>query len=270
MKKDKISAIYNTFIIILTLTSIALCILDLYGTISLSLMPYKVVDSLILIIFVIDYIVRFLLSKNRTEFFKENIFDLIAIFPFNSAFSMFRISRLSRIFRLSKIYKIAKFTRFIRLFGFTGTIKKKVSKFLHTNGLLNMIYSCMVLIVISASMVMCVEKDAFSNISDALWWSIVTCTTVGYGDFYPSTFIGRIIATMLMLFGIGLMGMLTSAITSYFAETKNEEQHNNNIVTSNEGINQNLLEIIKQMTTDEQQKLFEIAKIIKSTTCLVK
>lgn len=267
MKKDGKSALYNIFITILALISIVLCILDIHGTISLSLMPYKIIDSIILIIFTADYIVRFFSSQDKKVFFKENIFDLIAIFPFNSAFSIFRISRLSRIFRLLKITKLAKFTKFIRLFGFFGTIKKKVHRFLHTNGLLNMIYSCIVLIMISSCLVTYVEKDTFNNFSDALWWSVVTCTTVGYGDFYPTTSIGRVVATMLMLFGIGLMSMLTSAITSYFAETKNQKQ-SNDIDISHENINSNLLEIIKQMNSDEQQQLFEIAKIIKPTVCL--
>lgn len=51
---------------------------------------------------------------------------------------------------------------------------------------------------------------------DAVWWSFVTATTVGYGDLSPETAVGRIIASILMLVGIGLIGSLTSAITSFF------------------------------------------------------
>lgn len=54
------------------------------------------------------------------------------------------------------------------------------------------------------------------NFSDALWWSFVTATTVGYGDLSPSTNTGRIIASLLMIVGIGLIGSLTSSITSFF------------------------------------------------------
>lgn len=54
------------------------------------------------------------------------------------------------------------------------------------------------------------------NLQDAVWWSFVTATTVGYGDLSPETAVGRIIASILMLVGIGLIGSLTSAITSFF------------------------------------------------------
>jgi chorismate synthase len=59
------------------------------------------------------------------------------------------------------------------------------------------------------------EKMSFG---DALWWSIVTCTTVGYGDYFPTSSIGRIFAVLLMLFGITLIGMLTGSITTYFTK----------------------------------------------------
>lgn len=221
MKREVFSVIYNTVITILAFASIVLCVLDIYGAISLSSSPYSVIDGIILAIFTIDYIFRLILSKEKVSFFKENIFDLIAILPLNSIFSVFRISR---VIRLTKVTKLIKLTKFVRAFAFTNKLYQKVNRFLHTNNLLNMIYGSIVLTIVSSGLIMYFEEDSFSNISDALWWSVVTCTTVGYGDFYPSTIIGRAIAIILMLFGIGLLGTLTSAITSYFIEIKEEHE----------------------------------------------
>lgn len=61
------------------------------------------------------------------------------------------------------------------------------------------------------------------TLSDGIWWAFVTTTTVGYGDISPATNYGRIIACVLMIVGTGLIGSLTSAITSYFMKYSNSQ-----------------------------------------------
>ena len=70
-------------------------------------------------------------------------------------------------------------------------------------------------IIISTVLVTHIEPS-IEMYADGLWWSIVTATTVGYGDLSPNTQIGRLVAIMLMLIGIGIVGMLTGSITTYF------------------------------------------------------
>ena len=94
------------------------------------------------------------------------------------------------------------------------------------------------------------EKMPFS---DALWWSFVTCTTVGYGDLSPETTIGRVTAVILMMFGIGFLGMLTGSITTFFT---------NRIKTKSETKPDDLQALLDSATDEERQKIFEIAKII--------
>lgn len=98
-------------------------------------------------------------------------------------------------------------------------LNKRLHVFLHTNNFIYVLYTSLVLVLTSSFLMAYIEDQSFG---DALWWSIVTCTTVGYGDISPATTLGRIIAIVLMIFGIGLLGMLTGTITTYFTISKKE------------------------------------------------
>lgn len=239
--------VYNIFIGVLAVVSVAFVVLDLSNVINLEYQPFKIIDTIILLIFVIDYSVRFFKSDNRKKFFKGNIFDLIAIIPFNTIFSAFRAFR---IFRILKVTKLSKLTRVIRATAFLNVIKNKISGILKTNGLLYLIYTNIILILISAGIMVFAEKMTFMN---AVWWCIVTCTTVGYGDISPTTLTGRGVAVVLMVFGIGLIGMLTGAITTYFTQKEPKQT---------DDADKELLELIDSMTDEDKEKLKEIAKIL--------
>ena len=64
------------------------------------------------------------------------------------------------------------------------------------------------------------KNPAFQDYGDGLWWALVTVTTIGYGDFYPVTTAGRIVASILILFGVGLFGPFSGLITSWFIGQK--------------------------------------------------
>jgi voltage-gated potassium channel len=95
------------------------------------------------------------------------------------------------------------------------------------------------------------------SFGDALWWSIVTTTTVGYGDISPATPIGRIIAIILMIFGIGMIGMLTGTITTYF--TNKAPQKNQKSSDCSE-----LIKIAQTLSDQQIEELTAIAQTIKN------
>lgn len=239
--------LYNILVAILSIVSIVLAVLDICGVVDLLIQPYRIIDLLILIFFTIDYVARFALSQERKNFFKENIFDLIAIIPFNSFFSAFRIFRL---FRLAKLTRLSKLSRVVRAAAFFGILKRRLNDILNTNGFIYVLYTNIVMVLSSSAIMVFAEKMKFQ---DALWWSIVTCTTVGYGDIIPTTTIGRVLAVLLMIFGVGFIGMLTGAITTYFTKHHNE---------SNTEKDDELENLIASMDSEQKQKMIEIAKII--------
>lgn len=249
---EKLNAAYQIFIVLLALLSIILAILDLCGKISLASGALFWTDTIILIIFAIDYIVRFILAKEKWQFFKKNIFDLLSIIPFNSIFSFFRFARVFRIAKLAKLAKLSKFTKLARLTALFGRFGVRANKFLHTNGFIYVLYTSGVLILTSSFIMMYAEGK---NFFDALWWSIVTVTTVGYGDISPATGIGRVMAIVLMIFGIGFISMLTGTITSFFANRATENK------TEPEA--KELEDIISDMDSENLKKLLEIAKVLK-------
>ena len=198
---------YELFISFLAVFAVILALID----ISRGLNRWqKNIDTIILVVFVLDYFIRLLLSKSRKDFVRENILDLVAIIPFSSAFRIFRLFKLTKLFKFSKLAKFAKFTKFST---YIARLIKKCQRFLNTNG-----FKYMLLLTISSIFIGALGISYFEKmrLSDGVWWSFVTTTTVGYGDLSPVSTSGRIIAILLMIVGIGLLSSITSTITSYF------------------------------------------------------
>ena len=252
--KKVLKSFYDAMIALLAIVSVVLVFLDYSSVVDLSVMPWELVDHIVWAIFTVDYVTRFIISKEKKRFFKENIFDLIAILPFNEVLSIFRVTRIFRVARLARLTRLAKGFRLFRAFGFLGVLKKRLDGFLHTNGFIYVLYSAGALILASSIAMGYLENKSFG---DALWWSIVTTTTVGYGDISPATPAGRIIAVILMLFGIGLIGMLTGTITTYFTSKKETSEIKDHDCSA-------LLEIAQTLDKQQLNELTTIAKALKN------
>lgn len=237
MKRDLKTIIYNIFMALLAIISIVLIVLDYAHKINIISPPYSIIDNSILIIFAVDYFVRLFYAKDKKRFFKENIFDLLSIIPVNNLFYVFRMARIGRAFRLLKLLRI------FRLVGLTG----RLHKFLKTNGLIYYLYISLTVILIASSLYCISEKVSFST---ALWWSITTATTVGYGDVSPTTGLGKAAAVLLMFLGIGFIGMLTSSLTNFFD-------------TSTDNDLEKELAELKQQNQELEDHLSRLEKLVK-------
>lgn len=225
---------YTVLFAILALLSVVLIVLDYMGRISIDKSPYTEIDNGILVIFAIDYFSRMLHADSKWDFFKHNLIDLLAIIPFNYAFSFFRFGR---IFRLARLTRLMRLTRLARLAGIVGILTKHAKRILKRTGLIYYIWLSAALILIGASAYSVTESVGYG---DSLWWAIVTATTVGYGDISPHTVLGRIAAVILMFNGIGLISALTSAVTTYLSGTNSDSS---------------------QSPTDEIKKLYDLKQI---------
>lgn len=206
---------------------------------------FFVIDTLIWLFFLVDYVVRLSLSKQKWEFIMSNKLDVLTIIPL---YSMFRVLRL---FRVAEVVKVARFAKVLRATVMLSTFSKKLGTFIRLNNFNYVLIGTLVIMLLGAGGIMLTENI---NFGDALWWSIVTIATVGYGDIAPTTVWGRIIAGIIMLAGIGFLGVLTGTISSYFL-SKREKKISyagriiEDILDKLEDFDEVSLDDLKQMTT---------------------
>jgi voltage-gated potassium channel len=138
--------------------------------------------------------------------------DLISSIP---TFDLLRYGRALRILRVLRVIRAFRSTKNLVQFIF----KNKAQGAFTSVGII-----ALLLVVFSAVAILQVETVPESNIKtaeDAIWWAYVTITTVGYGDRYPVTTEGRLIASVLMTAGVGLFGTFAGYISSLFVNDKN-------------------------------------------------
>lgn len=248
MKNKKL--LYELAFSALALIAVTIAILDLTGRVSIETnSTLYIVDNSILVVFAVDYFARLYLSTDRKRFVRSNIPDLIAIIPFSAAFKLFRMAKLLRFARLTKI---SKMTKLVRLFGIGGKFYRTAYRFLRTNGLLYALSFAVMVTLLGAVGISLAEEIPFT---DAIWWAFVTATTVGYGDISPATNLGRIIAGILMLVGIGTIGMLTGTVATFFLEERKE--------TSDERPLATLIATATDLTDEEKQEVIAYIQYLK-------
>ncbi|HFI2430951.1 TPA: potassium channel family protein [Streptococcus suis] len=201
---------YDKGMTYLAIVYVFLIVLELMDASIASSSGYNILDWLLWFIFVCDYFVNPYYSEDRVEYIQSHVLELIAIIPFDSVFSFLRLGRLARLFRLVKV---------ARIFALSNRFWDTVNRLLHTNSLSKVLLLNISAVLTASVLLSVIEGKSFF---DALWWSIVTMTTVGYGDIVPQDTISKIIAILLMLVGICTFGMVTSTITRFFSETERE------------------------------------------------
>ena len=170
--------------------------------------------------FTVEFLIRFISSPNKWKFIKSflNIIDLVAILPYfismaintenMATLSVLRVVRLVRVFR---IFKLSRHSIGLQILG--QTLKESISEL----GML--VFFLMLGVILFSSAIYYAEhgeNDMFTSIPDAFWYSLVTMTTVGYGDKVPKTFLGKIIGSFCAVSGVLTIALPVPVIVSNF------------------------------------------------------
>ena len=190
---------------------------------------FKIIDYACLFIYIVDYLLRWVsvdykFNNHHWKSFIKYPFRLISIIDLMSVFAL--LCPLFGWFKYSSITKVLKVFRIVRILRYSKSIRtiidilKSSKKALVAVGSLAVGY-----ILISALVVFNVEPDTFNSFFDAVYWSTVSLTTVGYGDIYPVTPIGRIITMISSFFGIAIVALPAGIITAEYMKSFNEKDN---------------------------------------------
>lgn len=237
---DLYSKIFEVMILIIIFVNIIAVILE---TVPSIFQPYKdifnFIDKISIIIFIIEYFVRVWISnvnirykgriKGRLRYIKSPmaIIDLIAIIPFFFPFILidFRELRMIRLFRLLRVFKLARYFLALRIFG--RVLLEKKEEFV-----LSFILVFMLLIISSSMMYFFeheVQPEVFTSIPQAMWWGVATLSTVGYGDVYPVTSLGKIFGATIAMLGIGIFAIPTGIFATGLMDAIHKKNSTGNI-----------------------------------------
>ena len=181
--------------------------------------------------FIIDYLLRWMTAdlkfpnKPKWKAFllypvtAFAIIDLLSILP-----SFITFSRAFKLFRVTRLLKILRVFKFIRYFNNIQILFKVLYKERHI--LFTVFLIALSYIVITALIMFNIEQsDLFENFFDALYWATTTLTTVGYGDIYPGTDLGRMISMLSAILGVAIIALPSGVITaSYLEELREQKQ----------------------------------------------
>jgi voltage-gated potassium channel len=204
---------YNLFILVITIMSLVIMVLLLLPFDEQTLILLRVYDNALCFVFLIDFAFELRRAPSKSEYFfhQRGWLDLLGSIPsfgFLQATALFRLARLSRLARVLRLLR-------------ENNRGELVYDLLHNRAqyavLITVLAAFLVLVSASIVVLQAESRAPGANITtggDALWWAIVTITTVGYGDKYPITLVGRIAAVFVMVMGIGIIGSLASIMAS--------------------------------------------------------
>jgi len=174
----------------------------------------QTLDTVACALFFIDFVIRFWRAESKASFMRWGWIDLLACVPNVDVLRVGRLVRVLRIIRLLRGVRIGQ---------------RVISLILHNkpkSAFAAVLLTTLLLIVFASLSILIVEEGPDANIktaNDAIWWSVTTITTVGYGEKYPLTMEGRVIAMVLMFSGVGLFGTLSGLVASYFLGSREQE-----------------------------------------------
>jgi voltage-gated potassium channel len=170
-------------------------------------------DRVLCAVFFVDFLISTWMARDRWKYFRTwGWLDLISSLPLDAA----KFGRLARVVRIVRVFRALRLTRTM----FSRLVEQRTQNTLLAAGV-----SALMLLILASVAVLFFETAPESNITtarDAIWWAITTMTTVGYGDRFPVTVGGRVVAAVLMISGIGLFGVLSGLLAAWFVSPQDK------------------------------------------------
>ena len=189
---------------------------------------FNIIENVSVFIFCIELILRIWTITENPKYHKnisgrflfifsfETLIDVLAIMPYFLSFLSIDL-RFIRIFRLLRIIRLFKIARYIKALDIISDVFKKRKEHLFITIIL-----LLFMLVLSSTLMYYIENNAqpdkFSSIPETMWWGVATLTTIGYGDMYPITILGKILGSIISIIGIGLFALPTGILASGFSE----------------------------------------------------
>jgi len=227
-ENDRYSTAYDTFMVLCILVSIIPLALKEPGKV------WDFVDLVCAMLFLIDYLLRWVTADYKYDnksvssflrypFSPMAIIDLLSILPsftvLNPSLRLLRLFRLARALRIVRVFKLLRYSKSVSILK---TVIKKSKESLITVASFAVAY-----IIVSALVVYNVEPDTFKDFFEAVYWATVSLTTVGYGDIYPTSDIGRIVTMVSSMLGIAVVALPASIITAEYVKEVERLKNNN-------------------------------------------
>jgi voltage-gated potassium channel len=226
-ENDRLSGIYDIFMMLTIFISVVPLAFKESNT------YFDMIDRVTVIIFMIDYLLRlytadYKLNQGIVSFVKYPftvmaIIDLISILPsvvtLNSGLKLFKVFRLIRTFRIFRVIKVLKFVRYSKSIQLIRNVLLR-----EKDALLIVCGIAVFYVLLAALVILNVEPDTFHNYYDAIYWATVSLTTMGYGDIYPVTVVGRLVTMISSFMGIAVVALPAGLITSGMTEEINRRK----------------------------------------------
>lgn len=220
---------FDRFLIVLIVTNVIAVILETVDQISEAYSDFFFVFELFSVaIFSIEYLMRLwtivdgpnanfrapVAGRLRYALTPMALIDIAAILPFYLSVFIGIDLRFMRVFRLLRLLKLTRYSTAMHMLGATLYTQRRA--------LLAALMIVFMTLILTSSVIYLFEKDAqpeaFGSIPEAMWWGLATLTTVGYGDIYPITLVGKIFGSIVMILGIGIFALPVGILATGFAE----------------------------------------------------
>lgn len=244
---ERFAKFFEILVLFAALLVIPIVLIEEFGDSEKAKQVADIGNWIIWLIFTSEYLVMVSIVPDRWKYTKRSWLDISIIVltfpPLPTLLATLRLVRLARLARVLRLLRLLKLAAALTRAGMA--VRSLATKH-------GVAYLAVLSVLLTAGfglLFFLAEPDA-KDPTDGVWWAFVTLTTVGYGDIYPTTFLGRVLAVILMIVGIGFVATLTGAIAAYFVE----EDEGAEILTELRHVSQRLERIERRLDAEAQSR----------------